>query len=66
MLLSVAEDIFGIIDSTLNSISGTKNITGVLARGISNTKDITTIIDGFQNYLELAAKLHRPLVMFLE
>ena len=54
---SVAEDIFGIIDSTLNSISGTKNITGTLARGISNTKDITTIIDGFQNYLELAAKI---------
>jgi phage-related protein len=54
---SVAEDIFGIVDSVLNSISGTKSITGTLVRGISNTKDIGTIIDGIQNYLELAAKI---------
>ena len=38
---SVAEDIFGIIDSTLTLFLALKTLLGTLARGISNTKDIT-------------------------
>ena len=45
---------FAVADSVLNSIAATKEITGTLVRGISNTEDIYKIVDQIQEYIQLA------------
>ena len=50
-------DAFGIIDSTMKSISSTKNIGDTLVRGIGNTEDIYNIIENIQSYIELGGKI---------
>ena len=54
---SIAKDIFGVIDSGLQSIEATKTIEDTLVRGVASTKDVSKIIDQVQVYIETAAKV---------
>lgn len=50
-------DAFGIVDSSLKSIEGAKNIGDTLVRGIGNTEDIYKIVENIQPFIELGAKI---------
>lgn len=52
---SIASDIFQVINSAIDSIGATKNITQTLARGVSNSEQIFSMIDDFQKYIQVAA-----------
>lgn len=54
---TIINDFFDLFEVTLKAIADTKAATGVLARGIANTEDIMRIIDTFQTFLELGAKV---------
>jgi len=53
----IASSIFETFDAGLKAISATKNIGDILVRGVSNTQDVMNLIDNFQSYIELAAKI---------
>lgn len=50
-------DAFGIVDSSLKSIEGAKNIGDTLVRGIGSTEDIYKIVENIQPFIELGAKI---------
>ena len=52
-----ASDVFAIVDSTIEAIGATKQISGTLVRGIENSQDINNMIDSFQSYLDLAVSV---------
>lgn len=52
---SIAGDIFQVINSAIDAIGATKNITSTLARGVSNSEQIFSMIDDFQKYIQLGA-----------
>lgn len=55
--VGMAQDVFGIIDATLKSIAGAKDLADILVRGIGNTEDIYNIIESIQPFLELAQRV---------
>lgn len=54
---TIINDFFDLFETTLKAIADTKAATGILARGIANTEDIMRIIDTFQTFIELGAKV---------
>ena len=52
---SVAGDIFKVVNSTIEAIGATKDITETLIRYPENTEDIFRMIDDFQKYIQLGA-----------
>lgn len=54
---SIATSIFSTIQSGLDALSATQDITDRLVYGISNTKDVSHIIDDFQKYITFAASI---------
>ncbi|AHZ95387.1 tapemeasure protein [Mycobacterium phage Damien] len=54
---SIAKDIFGVINSTLDAIGGAKAIADTLVRGVENTEDIYNMVDEFQKFIDLAARV---------
>jgi hypothetical protein len=56
---SLAGDVFKVIGSTLKAIDSAANIGDTLVRGIENTKDINSIIDNIQSFIELAADISK-------
>ena len=53
----VITDIFGVVDSSLKSIGAAKDIGDKLVRGVSNTGELSGVIDDFQNFLDLGSKI---------
>lgn len=53
----MAGDVFSLIDDTINSIGGAKQISGTLVRGIENTKDINDMVDSIQTFIQLATTI---------
>lgn len=54
---SIAKDIFGVINSSLDAIGGAKNIADTLVRGIENSEDIYNMVDEIQKFIDLAARV---------
>ena len=54
---SIAGDIFQVLDSSIQAVGATKNITDRLVRGMSNTEDIFSTIDDIQKFIDLAADI---------
>ena len=54
---SIAGDIFQVLDSSIQAVGATKNITDRLVRGMSNTEDIFNTIDDIQKFIDLAADI---------
>ena len=54
---SIAGDIFQAIDSGIQAVGATKNITETLVRGVANTEDIYNIVDQVQTYFKLIADI---------
>lgn len=53
----VASSIFESFDAGLKAISATKNIGDILVRGVANTEDVYNLVENFQAYIELGAKI---------
>lgn len=53
---TVASDIIGLIQATLESISAAKEISGKLVAGVQNTEDIFKMVDNVQVFIDTAAK----------
>ena len=53
----IAGDIIDTLKSGLEVIGATKNMTDIMVRGISGTKDVSKMIDDVQKYIEFAAKV---------
>lgn len=53
----LASDVFGIVDSSLKSVSASKEIGDTLVRGIENTESIYKIIENIQPFIELGGKI---------
>lgn len=51
----IAGDIFGAIQSWIEAVGATKNIADTLIRGVSNTEQVSGLIDDFQKYIQFAA-----------
>lgn len=54
---SIAKDIFGVINSSLDAINGANNIANTLVRGIENSEDIYNMVDEIQKFIDLAARV---------
>lgn len=54
---SIAGDVFAVLNSTIEAIGATKNITSTLVRGVQNTEDIFNMIDDIQKYIQLGADI---------
>lgn len=53
----IAQDVVDIIDGVIKSIGAASEISSTLVRGIKNTEDIYNLIDQFQVFIDLAAKI---------
>lgn len=56
-LSSIAGDIFGAINSGIESVGATKNIADTMVRGIANTEDVFNIVDQVQTYFGFIADI---------
>jgi hypothetical protein len=55
--MSIAQDIIGVIKTTIETIGMVKASADLLVRGVENTEDLNTFIDTIQKFIELAAKV---------
>lgn len=55
--VGIAQDVFGIIDSSIQSVSAANDIANVAARGIANSEDVFKIVDNIQTFLTLAQRI---------
>jgi hypothetical protein len=56
-IAGVAGDIFKVVNSAIEAVGATKDITDTLIRYPSNTEDIFRMIDDFQKYIQLGADI---------
>lgn len=56
-MASIAGDVFKVMDSVIQSIGATKDLTEMAIRGPSNTEDIYNMIDRIQKYIQLGADI---------
>ena len=54
---SIAGDIFKVLDSSIQAVGATKDLTSMIVRGPSNTEDIFAAIDRIQKYIQLGADI---------
>ena len=55
--MSIAQDVIGVIKTTIETIGMVKASADLLVRGVENTEDLNTFIDTIQKFIELAAKV---------
>lgn len=55
--VGIAQDVFGIIDSVIQSVGSANDIANTLARGVSNSEDIYKTVDSIQSFLTLAQRI---------
>ena len=54
---NIAQNVFGLIQSSINAVGGAKAIGDQLVRGISSTDDIVNVVTQVQKFVDLAAKV---------
>lgn len=52
--VGLAQDVFSIIDSSMQSVAAANDIANTFARGVQNTEDIYKMVDSVQTFIKLA------------
>lgn len=56
-MITLAQNVVGIFNIIKGGLDALTEVTGILARGISNTEDIHRLVDGFQGMLSTVSEL---------
>lgn len=52
--VGLAQDVFSIIDSSMQSVAAANDMANTFARGVQNTEDIYKMVDSIQTFIKLA------------
>lgn len=65
-VIKIASGVIGLFDTIKGGLDALTTITGLLARGISSTADISTLVDGFQGALSTVGEIASTIGTIIE